>query len=49
MLEAVVQETPADRAVWAGDTALIHLQEAGQTGLTQDWVSTEQQYPAAAR
>lgn len=30
----MVQETAADRAVWAGDTALVHLQEAGQTGLT---------------
>lgn len=34
MLEAMVQETAADRAMWAGDTLLIHLQEAGQTGLT---------------
>lgn len=30
----MVQETSADRAVWAGDTVLIYLQEAGQTGLT---------------
>lgn len=48
MLEPTVQETAADRAVWAGDTELIHLQEAGQPVLTWDWVSKEQ-YPAAAR
>lgn len=48
MLEPTAEETAADRAVWVGDTGLIHLQEAGQPGLTWDWVSTEQ-YPAAAR
>lgn len=30
----MVQETAADKAVWAGDTALVHLQEAGQKGLS---------------